>query len=184
MTPQEAIAAIKKREADLARFYREDYPRILGDEAVKHFNQSFVNEGFTDKSLKKWDEVERRKPDSPWYGFEKDATSPRPGDKKRKKAEPIKKTNFSPNATERSILKGKGMAALKDATDYIIKPDRVTVRNDRPYAKVHNYGETAKIFGKKSFSMPKRQFIGHSAVLNKAITDQVAREMKRQGLIK
>ena len=184
MTPQQAADAVKKKLAEIEKFRRADVLEIVRIEAVRHYRRSFDNEGATDETLKKWPDVKRRDPKSHWYGFEKDATSPRPGDKKTKKGEPKKNTNFSPNATERSILKGKGMGALKEAISYIIKPDRVTIRNDRPYARVHNFGEKAMIFGRKAFIMPARPFIYPSAVLKKNICDKIAAEMKKRGITK
>lgn len=188
MNPNEAIAAVKKRLADLERFRREDLPDIIGNEAVRHFNQSFVNEGATDKSLKKWDEVERRKPESPWYGFSLGSNSAKPErtdkeGKMEKSTSKAKTTNFSPTRAQDKILTGD-TNDLKNATHYVKKSDRVTIRNDKPYARAHNFGEQSFIFGRKAFNQKARPFIYLSAVLNEAIYDKVAREMKRQGLIK
>lgn len=188
MTPQDAVAAVKKRLADLERFRREDVPDIIGTEAVRHYRESFANEGATDKSLKKWDDVKRRDPNSPWYGFSLGANSARPdkideSGKKIKSTSKAKTTNFSPTRTQDKILTGE-TNELKNATTYVKKTDRVTVRNDKPYARAHNFGEQSYVFGKKAFNQKARPFIYPSAVLNKAIHDKVAREMKRQGLIK
>lgn len=188
MTPQEAIAALRKRISDLERFRREDLPDIIGTEAVRHYQQSFANEGATDKSLKKWDEVERRKPESEWYGFSLGSNSARPSKidedgKKIKSTSRAKATNFSPTRVQDKILTGE-TNELKNATTFVKKTDRVTVRNDKPYARAHNFGEQSYIFGKKAFNQKARPFIYPSAVLNKAIHDKVAKEMKRQGLIK
>lgn len=188
MIPQQAIEAIKKRMSDLDRFRREDLPDIVGTEAVRHFQQSFVNEGSTDKSLKKWPNVKRRDPESGWYGFSIGSNSVKPektdeNGKKIKNTSKAKATNFSPTRTQDKILTGD-TNDLKNATTYVKKPDRVTLRNDKPYARAHNFGEQSYIFGKKAFNQKARPFIYPSTVLNKAIYDKVAREMKRQGLIK
>ncbi len=42
---------------------------IIGIEAIKHFQDSFTNEGFTDTNIVKWDTVKRKDSASPWYGF-------------------------------------------------------------------------------------------------------------------
>lgn len=188
MTPQQAAEAIKKKLAALERFRREDVPDIIGNEAVRHYNQSFVNEGATDKSLKKWDDVKRRNPESEWYGFSLGANSPKTektdeNGKRIKKDSKAKATNFSPTRTKDKVLTGE-TNELKNATDYFKKADRVTVRNDKPYARAHNFGEQSYVFGKKAFNQKARPFIYPSAVLNKAIYDKVAREMKKQGLLK
>jgi phage gpG-like protein len=188
MTPKEASDALKKRIKDLERFRVEIVPDIIGNEAVRHYNESFTNEGATDKSFKKWDEVERRKPDSPWYGFSLGSNSQKPVEtdetgKNIIKTSKAKATNFSPTRAQDKILTGD-TNDLKNATHYVKKSDRVTIRNDKPYARVHNFGEQSYIFGRKAFNQKARPFIYPSAVLNKAIYDKVAREMKRQGLIK
>jgi hypothetical protein len=40
---------------------------VIATEATNQFKENFDNEGFDGK---KWPEVERRKPESPWYGFD------------------------------------------------------------------------------------------------------------------
>jgi len=131
---------------------------IMGVEAVNHFTESFQNEGFTDTKLVKWAEVERRKKDSPWYGHS---------------GQTGKKSNAR---TMAKILTGETQE-LKNATDYIAIKDGVRVFNNKPYAGVHNYGKQAKIYGKKSFKMIARPFIGKSAVLMDAIGDKIKRQM-------
>lgn len=61
---------MNKRLQRLQNFIERDgVKKIMGVLAVNHFKESFDKEGFTDKTLKKWPEVERRKSTSPWYGF-------------------------------------------------------------------------------------------------------------------
>jgi phage gpG-like protein len=189
MTPQEAATEVKRKLAALEKFRREDVPDIIGTEAVKHYNQSFVNEGATDKELKKWDNVERRKPESEWYGFSLGANSQNPNKKpvethggasKKGKGDKIKKignTNFSPTRTKDKVLTGE-TSELKNATHYVKKPDRVTVRNDKPYAAVQNNGGQAKIFGKTTFTMKARPFIYRSQVLEAKIQSKIVKELK------
>ena len=78
MTPQQAAAEIKRRLAEIERFRTEDLPEIIGVEAVRHYNESFVKEGATDRSFQKWPDVKRRDPQSPWYGFSLGANTPKP----------------------------------------------------------------------------------------------------------
>ena len=182
MTPQEAAAAVKKKLAELERFRRQDVPDIIGTEAVRHYNQSFVNEGATDKSLKKWPDVKRRNPASAWYGFSLGSNGQNPNAKKQnttKKDKPkTGKSNFSPTRAKDKILTGE-TNDLKNATDYIKKSDRVTVRNDKPYAAVHNFGGQAKVFGKATFTMKARPFIYRSEVLNKKIHDKINKGIQK-----
>lgn len=133
---------------------------ILGVEAVNHFKESFQNEGFTDKTLNPWKDVQRRNSSSKWYGH-----SGQTG-------------KFSEARTSAKILSGE-TRELQNATTYKYIPGGVRVSNDKPYAAVHNYGGVAKIYGKKEFQMPQRQFIGKSSVLVAKINDKIKREFKR-----
>ena len=171
MKIEEMRAAIKANFAAVENYRRTIAPETGARIALTHFQDSFRNQGFTDKALVKWKDVKRRDPNSAWYGFERYGTAPRRGEKKRKKGDPVKTTNFSPNATKRNILLPKGsklFASIKSTTgDATFK-----ILSDRPHASVHNYGEPAMIFGKKTFTMPKRQFIGDSQVLRNKLRRQ------------
>jgi len=133
---------------------------ILGVEAVNHYKQSFANEGFTDEVLNPWKDVKRRDPQSKWYGHS---------------GQTGKKT------TERmaaKILTGE-TRELQNAITYRRIENGVRVSNDKPYASVHNYGGRAKIYGKKEFQMPQRQFIGKSAVMVTSIKSKIKKEFVR-----
>jgi phage gpG-like protein len=43
--------------------------------------------------------------------------------------------------------------------------DKVVISSDLPYARIHNEGLKGKAFGKHSFLMPKRRFMGFSKKL-------------------
>lgn len=66
------------------KYLKNDASTTIGVEAVNHFKESFEKQGFTDTSLEKWEEVERRKPDSSWYEFKYGSRIARPGVKRRK----------------------------------------------------------------------------------------------------
>jgi phage gpG-like protein len=55
---------LEGRLKDLLRNYKEfaenEAPEIVGRMAQEHYKESFENEGFTDSSLKKWPDVQRR----------------------------------------------------------------------------------------------------------------------------
>lgn len=182
MTPQQAAESLKRKIAEIERFRGEDLHEIIKNEAVNHFSQSFKNQGKTDKSLEKWPDVKRRDPNSEWYGFEYESNTPKPGPRKNKKSK-AKYTNFSPAATTKGILIGSS-ADLSVSISAKKAPGKTTIFSDKPYAAVHNFGGTAKVFGKASFQMKPRPFIYRSEVLNKAIHDKVERELKRRGLLK
>ncbi len=136
----------------------EDIKDILGVEAVNHFKESFVKEGFTDETFNPWKDVKRRNPSSGWYGH-----SGQTG-------------RFSAARATAKILSGE-TRELQNAITYKRIANGVRVCNDKPYASVHNYGGRAKIYGKKEFQMPKRQFIGKSAVLVGNIKNKIKRQL-------
>lgn len=149
------------------RYLTKDVYRIIGVEAVKWFKQSFVNEGFTDKSLKKWKDVKRRDSKSGWYGFKYGATAKRPGQQKRSKDS---MTNFSKAATKRKVLSGE-TKELKNSIQYKVNAGsrKVIVFSDKVYAEIHNDGGKVKVFGKATAKMPQRQFMGKSEMLREKL---------------
>ena len=140
----------------------KDAKLIMKNEAIEHFRESFANEGFTDETLEKWPEVERRKPESDWYGHRS----------KRVKGQ----SSFSAARTTAKILTGESND-LGNAFDYIPIKNGVRIINDRPYAAVHQYGRMAKIYGKKAFKMTARPFVGKSKVMVRNIKDILSSEM-------
>lgn len=163
MNTKEFEKKLHETQTAIRRFIEDKLPTIIGVEAVNFFKDSFVNEGFTDTFLVKWKEVERRIKTSPWYGFT--ATKTETG------------SRFSTSATKRDILTGE-TGDLQESIDYDITTDGVTIKSDKVYASVHNNGEQAKVFGKHEFTMPKRQFMGNSAVLNQQLLDEIENELK------
>lgn len=137
----------------------KDLKDILGVEAVEHFKLSFENEGFNGESLKPWAEVERRKSDSPWYGH-----SGQTG-------------KMSPARTTAKILSGE-TGELKAAIQFAHTETGVRVFNEKPYARVHNFGGMAKIYGKKAFQMIARPFIGPSKIMMQNIRFEINYRIK------
>lgn len=136
----------------------EDIKTIIGVEAVRHYRGSFDNEGFTDEYINPWRDVKRRDPQSPWYGHS--------GQLGR----------FSTERTTSPILTGE-TKELRNSITYKYLRNGVRVLSDKPYAAVHQYGMPAKIYGRKSFTMPKRPFIGKSKLLVRNINDKIKREL-------
>lgn len=158
----------------LRNYVENDMPRIIGVEAVNHFKQSFVNQGFTDENLDKWPEVERRKQDSDWYGFKYGSRVAKPG-KKRRKDNSI--TNYSPAATQRPILSGTTQE-LMNSLRWQKLGTGVLITSGTKYSKIINEGGAMKVFGRSGHTMPKRQFMGRSALLINKINRIVITDMK------
>ena len=140
----------------------EVLPDIIAVEGKKHFEESFDNQGFTDKSIRKW--KGRR------FG----------GQKNRKRGGQTK-------AYREFLRKDKGRAILvshqsdtrgthlKDSIRATKSKKQIVFSTDKPYAQVHNEGGHA---GRGAgFEMPQRQFMGPSEELNRKIEEKVTREM-------
>jgi phage gpG-like protein len=119
----------------------------VGDEAVSHYKKSFRDEGFTDRSLKKWKEVKRR----------------------------INPRNPKAAAATRPILTGRS-GELGSSIKWDKGAGRkVVISSDKVYAQVHNEGLRAG--RGKGFKMPKRQIVGKSAELTRKINGKVAKHI-------
>lgn len=120
----------------LHNFIQNDAARIVGKEAVDHYKQSFQNEAFSDKS----------KGDEPWKEV-------------KRRIKPRMKNRA---AARRKILTGD-TGELADSITYSVSGRYITIKSDKAYAGVHNKG--LKAGRGTGFKMPKRQFIGRSALL-------------------
>lgn len=141
-------------------------PTFASIEAEKFFKRSFLNQGFTDRALVKWDE---RKDDT------------RPGG---------------------AVLTSTGN--LRDSIQIAkVSQKQVALINGAPYAKIHNEGGRIRVvqyirphtrnnlFGrgiraqiqahsrKVDFTMPKRQFMGHSETLANNFDGWMANEIAK-----
>lgn len=172
---------ITSRLQKAVHLIEHDLPRMVGKAARDHYQDNFRLGGFVDGGLHQWQDVKRRDPASPWYGFEYKAekrTSYKykrdPATGKTRKADKQKPLNFSPTATARPVLLSKQMGLMRSI---VSRPGKgaVSICSDKPYAVVHNEGGTIKVFGKHPVKLPKRQFIGESRELNEKIT-QLARQ--------
>ncbi len=152
----------RKRKEEINRFLNSsDIRTIIGVEAVNHYQASFANEGFTDKHLVKWKDVQRRNTFSKWYGH-----SGQTG-------------KFSNARTTANILTGETVE-LMNAIRFAPTAQGVEVINSKKYARVHNFGGMAKIYGKKPFTMTPRPFMMPSSILNDKIRSKILRELKRR----
>jgi len=136
---------------------------MAGNMAVRHFKESFRNEGFTDQSLEKWTEVQRRIPGTLAYETTTGA------------------------ARTRGILRGKGIMVnsikVLQSSEYKVVIGVAGV----PYAPYHNEGAKwtqRKLLGRvlkepKQVEIPKRQFIGNSQTLEQNIETRLGEAWDR-----
>lgn len=181
------MADFKKLEQklkSLENFINNELPTIVGVEAVNHFRGSFEKEGFTDTSLVKWKDVKRRDPNSAWLGFSygSDASIPNAHPKRKEAKKPWKKrkessmTHYSPTAIKTKILHSQ-KNDLKDSLKWTRRQNIITITASGEYAKLLNEGGAMKVFGKYNATMPKRQFMGKSQVMNEIITQKIKQKV-------
>lgn len=150
---------LRKKIQEIEKFLTSDKPlRIIKVEGLNHFQKSFTNQGFTDKTLKKWPS---RKP--PKY----------------LKGVALQKWKAADSA--RAILVGhasrKMGVHLKDSIEAEIRSNSVTFSTDKIYAQVHNEG--LKAGRPPGFTIPQRQYIGQSQVLEESIRSKFIREVNK-----
>lgn len=113
---------------------KEDLPQIVGTVALRHFKRGMQKEGFIDRRLKKWPEVQRRTPGHP---------------------------RFNPKRQQK-ILVGPGSGGIQNTLRIKRATFKETIISSmgKKYAAYHNEG---------SGKLPKRQFLGNSAKLEREV---------------
>lgn len=166
---------IGRKVEEIARWAKNDLPRLAGKTAVDHFSANFDKEGFVNGGLQKWPDVKRRDASSPWYGFdytgEKRTSYAFRRDRKTgktRKADKQKKLNFSRNATQRKVLNGS-THELQRSLRYVVGNGAVSITSDKPYAAIQNDGGTIRVFGRQAVQLPARPFVGESRELDEKI---------------
>ena len=146
---------LNKIADELLSYLDNKAPHDAGTILERGFKRSFNLQRFNDYTGTGWQEVKRRQSGSGWYGH---------GSK-------------TGAAKTRAILINSG--ALRDSIRYEASRGMVKVMSSEIYAPVHNEGLNAKIYGKKTFKMPKRKFMGHSELILSEIRKKVDTNIKR-----
>lgn len=148
-------------QLDVKQALDNDLPLICGNEAARLFRQNFQKEGFFGK---KWKEVQRRQERQVSYKTKSGIRTRTVGRAKGA-------------AGSRSILTGNTGDLGRSIK---VKRERgsTTVYSDLPYSSAHNDGGRS---GRgKGFKMPRRQFIGEHAELQRAIKTKVDQYLKNK----
>lgn len=155
-----------------SKLIKSNVPKIIAVEAKNFFLESFRNQGFTDISLEKWMEVERRKKDADGAYVAKGHWAKGFNEETGKR----KFGAYTKSDRNRAILVKSGdlrRSIRIVSTDW----KRVVLGSDLVYAAVHNDGLQA---GRgKGFKMPERRFMGNSKVLDKILLKKIEFEIKR-----
>ena len=144
---------MRELERQLQRQLAHDLPIKVGNLAVRLFERNFQREGFFGR---RWREVQRRIPGTQVY-------------------KAVAKRH--PKDHERKILTGRngnlGRSIQADPHE-----GSVTIHSDLDYAAAHNEG-TRTAGRSHNVRIPKRQFIGDSPELEKAVEELVAKEIDK-----
>lgn len=181
-------ADLQERARQLTTAIQTEIPTTIGEMFVEGFGASFRMQRFNDDGSPAWPEVKRRQTGNQWYGFQKGTNASVPegsrgytaNGRPRRYGTKGGKTNFSPRATTRKILYGSGSNNLQTSIYlHTARGARIIIATDQPHAEVHNEGLRSKIFGRKTFTMPKRQFMGTSNKLNRHARKTIERIITR-----
>ena len=151
---------IRKRYIIVDNLIKKNFPTILTKMALEHFLEGFERGGYqTDASAGGW--------------------------QKRKRNFEMKKRGRGLGNTPRSVRSSRALLVktgdLRNSLRVISKrPTRMEVGTTGiKYAEIHNEGLMGKAFGKHTFKMPKREFIGESSKLERKITKRIEREIDK-----
>lgn len=150
MTLEEHIRQLIRQKQEIEEYINKSLPDIVGVEAVNFFTESFENEGFTDETFTRWQEVKRRQ------------------NPKRDRD------------TLKILTQGRELSrSIEYETQpgqVVITSDTVRAGSNKSYASAHNEGTNTA--GKNhNITIPKRQFIGKSQTLDKEIMDKTQNDL-------
>lgn len=152
---------------------------LIGNEARNHFKQSFINQGFEDKSVEKWQP--RKVEDKSKKGNR--AILVKSGHLRNSiRLETINKANLSVRIATRlpyaQIHNSGGVINKGVRTGQIYF--RIKKDGTSRFAKKRNSNFQQKaVFDSHTINMPKRQYIGNSFVLNQKIKRILYNQMSK-----
>lgn len=149
MNTTEFVLQLKEIENQMPNFIADTAPKIVGKIAVSHFKNNFHEQGFTNKGVQKWTDVQRR-------------THPTRPDRAQ---------------ASRKILTGE-TGDLGRSIQARAEKGQVVIFSDKEYAKAHNEG-TEHAGRNRSVRIPKRQFIGESEELREKISAELEKFIKK-----
>jgi phage gpG-like protein len=161
MTGDEFIKKLQAAQRELENCINRVLPVTVGALAVKHFKANFQKGGFVNGWLHAWKPAKRLL-----------ATKiPR----RRSKGKLVERKKKPASMRYKTLLSAKNH--LRDSIMYKAMRGGVRIYNNVEYANVHNAGLRS---GRgKGFRMPKRQFMGKSAELDKLVQKTIEKELTK-----
>lgn len=162
---------IRKLQA-IQHYVDNDVPVVIGVEAINHFKESFVNEGFTNQSLDKW---------APRKTNRTSSTNSQPI--LTKSGELADSIDYRVEGSLLVIYSDKKYAQIHNEGGVIVVTNNMRSYFWSQYYLAKEAGDTTLMEQFKSMALAKeikieqRQFIGESEVLNKRIADKILRDL-------
>ncbi|MDR2652798.1 MAG: phage virion morphogenesis protein [Prevotellaceae bacterium] len=161
MTGDEFVKRLQKAQREIENCVNRLLPVKIGALAKAHFQDSFRKSGFINNGLHEWQPAKRLLAKN----------IPR----RRAKGKLVQRRRKPASMQYKTLLSGRNH--LYNSIYYTPMRGGVRIYNPVEYAAVHNEGLRA---GRgKGFRMPKRQFIGESAELNKIVQQTVEKELSK-----
>jgi phage gpG-like protein len=146
MKPEEFIKQLERQSEEFKKWFNNTLPNEIGNTAVEFYKEAFHDAG-----------AERDR-----GGFTDKTFEPWKEVKRRENPRTNRTSDKSPILVQ--------TANLKRSIQYTAEPEQVTIFSDAEYAATHNEGTTTA--GRNhNITIPKRQFIGKSATLDKKIEE-------------
>lgn len=180
MTPEEFFQKIQQNLKRIQPFIERDMPRIAGKLAVDFYKESFRNQGFTDKSLEKWQPSKRTL-------YKDKFASSQYGTLLSSRNELMESITYRAGLGFTAIVSDKEYAEIHNEGGPVDFNVKVTPKMRKfAWAKHYNSKKDSEEAGKWKglaltkknilnikFIMPKRQFIGESETMDKQIVEKV-----------
>lgn len=180
MTPEDFYQHLKQNLAKIRPFIERDMPRIAGKLAVDFYKNSFRNQGFTDKTLKKWQPSKRTL-------YQDKYASSQYGTLLSSKNELMESITYRAEQGFVIILSDKEYAEIHNEGGPVNINVKVTPKmrkfawakhykadkNSEEADKWKGLALTKKNILNIKFTMPQRQFIGESERLNEQIVEKI-----------
>jgi len=180
MTPDEFYQKVRQNMSKIPSFIERDMPRIAGKLAVDFYKESFRNQGFTDKTLKKWQPSKRTL-------YKDRFASSQYGTLLSSRNELMESITYRVGLGFAIIVSDKEHAEIHNEGGPVNFNVKVTPKMRKfAWAKHYNAEKDSEEAGKWKglaltkkntlnikFTMPKRQFIGESEQLNKKVVEKI-----------
>lgn len=155
MTPDEFALHLEHFARDIEDAVNNDLPIVMGKTAVDFFKENLQNESFTDQSPKPWQEVKRR-------------LNPRMTGARASR----------PILTGDTGDLGESIEYRNAANGQVCIVAEAFSKGGFNYAPVHNTGVNDAGRARNA-TIPQRQFIGHSRILDELIQIEIDRKINR-----